>query len=263
MEIVWPPLLYDGPAKAPLAAGEALALHARAVRRPFLHVWRHRRALMLGPRDGRLPHAGIAARVLAEKGVHSAVRPFGGAAVPLDQGVVCLTWIIPGEIGLSAAFEALATWIVRACPREPGVPAPQMGEIQGAYCPGRFDLSIAGVKFAGLAQRRLAGVVSVSAFVNVEEPSQDREKLVQEFYALAAEGMIVTGRQVDALPWSPGRVASLERLCGRRFTVSSFLESLVDAGRQAGMRIVRHEAGDASIRVHLDEAEERIGRFQI
>lgn len=263
MEVIWPLRLYRGMAQAPLAAGEALALQARASRRSFLHVWQHAGALMLGPRDGRLPRARDAVRVLACRGVSSAVRPFGGGAVPLDPGVVCLTWIIPGEIGLSQAFEAYAAWLVRACPRVPGIPAPRTGEIPDAYCPGRYDLSIAGVKFAGLAQRRLAGVVSVSAFVNVGEPSQERENLVREFYALASEGMMTTERSADTGRRTPLRVASLERLYGRPQTVPAFVESVLEAGRRSGMRIVHGRAEDTSFWVCLEEAAKRIRRLQI
>ena len=41
-------------------------------------------------------------------------------------------------------------------------------EIEHSYCPGRFDLSIDGKKFAGISQRRVRGGIAVQIYLCVE-----------------------------------------------------------------------------------------------
>lgn len=42
-------------------------------------------------------------------------------------------------------------------------------EIEGSYCPGSYDLSIGGKKFAGISQRRLrAGLLSRFTFALIK-----------------------------------------------------------------------------------------------
>ena len=66
---------------------------------PILHIWRHPRAFVMGLRDSRLPSAGRADEWLRSQGYDTAVRNSGGAAVPLDAGVVNISLLLPKEAG--------------------------------------------------------------------------------------------------------------------------------------------------------------------
>ncbi len=175
--------VYGTSALLPFVEQEAQALFCRELGHPVLHVWAHERCLLLGARDASLPGASRAILEATERGLHVAVRPFGGLAIPLDSGVANVTLMLPGAWSLDEAFATLCDWLSRAC--APYGPV-SIGEVPGAYCPGRYDLSIAGVKFAGVAQRRIAAATAVSAFVNVIENGLDREGVIDDFYRTAA-----------------------------------------------------------------------------
>ncbi|WP_238357835.1 lipoate--protein ligase family protein [Cohnella zeiphila] len=154
------------------------------------HLWRHPRALVLGLRDSRLPQAAEAARQFAAEGFEVVVRHSGGAAVPLDPGVVNLSLILPRPSGASNSgdfhddFERMYALIAEALSGTGH--AVNKGEIGGAYCPGDYDLSIGGFKFCGIAQRRQTKALIVQAFIVAEGSGAGRAGLVREFYRLAA-----------------------------------------------------------------------------
>src|SRR5699024_7771948 len=55
-------------------------------------------------------------------------------------------------------------------------------EIVGSYCPGDYDLSIGGKKFAGIAQRRVRDGIAIQIYLDVEGNAQQRATLVKRFY---------------------------------------------------------------------------------
>lgn len=175
----------------PFALDELLCRHTGQGGPSICHIWRHPRAFILGIRDSRLPHAHEAAQWLKAQGYETAVRNSGGAAVPLDLGVVNLSLILPmPEQGKSdrhfhSDFE-LMVQLIQAALSETGRTVDQ-GEIAGAYCPGDYDLSINGLKFCGIAQRRQSQAYIVQAFVICSGSGQASAQLVREFYARAAD----------------------------------------------------------------------------
>ncbi|CAG7654455.1 lipoate--protein ligase family protein [Paenibacillus allorhizosphaerae] len=176
----------------PFALEELLCRHVGEGGAPLLHLWRHPRAFVMGLRDSRLPAAGKAAAWLEGQGYAVAVRNSGGAAVPLDPGVVNVSLILPkmrqGDIDFHQDFERMYR-LIREALRETGAGVDK-GEIQGAYCPGDYDLSIRGRKFCGIAQRRQAHAYVVQAFVVAAGSGEARAQLARGFYerAAAAEG---------------------------------------------------------------------------
>ncbi|MBB3112502.1 octanoyl-[GcvH]:protein N-octanoyltransferase [Paenibacillus phyllosphaerae] len=157
---------------------------------PGVHLWRHRRAAVLGLRDRRLPHAEAAMQELAGDGWSVAVRNSGGAFVPLDEGVVNLALMLPnpeGKFSHHADFHrmvellelTLAAWGLQA----------EAGEVQGAYCPGEYDVAVRGRKFCGIAQRRQVRASSVQAFVVASGSGAYLAGLAKNFYETASGGL--------------------------------------------------------------------------
>ncbi|WP_128895537.1 lipoate--protein ligase family protein [Longirhabdus pacifica] len=151
---------------------------------PVVHIWRHKRAFVVGLRDRKLPHAEKAIRWLAQQGYEVAVRHSGGAAVPLDDGVVNVSLILPKKSGyrdFHEDFQQMAQ-LIAATVIDQQV---DIGEISHSYCPGDYDLSINGRKFCGIAQRRQTKAFIIHAFVNVGT-HQDRTQDVRTFYEIAS-----------------------------------------------------------------------------
>lgn len=153
---------------------------------PVAHVWRHEKALVLGLRDRRLPMAELGIRWLSAQGYQVGVRNSGGAAVPLDPGVLNVSLILPNAVGkpnFRAGFERMRQLITETLQRF-GVDI-EAGEVAGSYCPGDFDLSIDGRKFCGISQRRQQHAYVVQAFVVVEGHAERRAQMVRMFYEMA------------------------------------------------------------------------------
>ncbi|PDO10749.1 MAG: hypothetical protein BLM47_05240 [Candidatus Reconcilbacillus cellulovorans] len=190
-----------------------------------VHLWRHRRALVLGLRDARLPGAPKAMRWFEREGWSIAVRHSGGALVPLDDGVVNVALLLPNPDGRFAHredFRRLAGWIAEAAAEACGL-ATDVGEIAGAYCPGEFDLSAAGRKYAGLAQRRALRASTVQAFVVVAGEGRALADAACRFYSIARED---SGEDGYPPAVDPAKTASLAELAGgTAVTVESFVQA--------------------------------------
>ena len=172
----------------PFALDELLCKQVGTGGPALCHLWRHPQSFIMGLRDSRLPHADKGREWITSQGYQVAIRNSGGAAVPLDLGVVNISLIMPkqgsADTHFHRDFEKMYSLIQQAL-LHTGVHVDK-GEIVGAYCPGDFDLSIHGRKFCGIAQRRQAHAYIVQAFVIVNGSGQERAQLVKGFYERAA-----------------------------------------------------------------------------
>ncbi|CAM3306584.1 lipoate--protein ligase family protein [Paenibacillus lupini] len=202
------------------------------------HVWRHPRAFIMGLRDSRLPGAGAARNLLETAGWATAVRNSGGAAVPLDTGVVNLSLILPKSNAMDFHFHnnfEQMYELIRLALQGSGKSVDK-GEITGAYCPGDFDLSIGGYKFCGIAQRRQAQAIVVQAFIVAEGSGAERARLVRSFYNQAA-----AGADPELYPLVvENSMASLEELAGlgseaAHVFADAVKQVIADAKRSAGI----------------------------
>lgn len=209
---------------------------------PMVHLWRHRRAFVLGLRDRKLPCAQEAMEGLRQEGYCAAVRHSGGAAVPLDSGVVNVSLILPlvrGNIGHRRDFERMAD-LLRESLKDfaPKIKHPiKAGEIPGSYCPGDFDLSIAGRKFCGISQRRKLKALIVQAFVNAEGSGVDRGERVRRFY----EAAVCNGADSGYPAVVPERMTSL-REWSSAYTAAAVSRSIVHSLQRMGGELVSLEA---------------------
>ncbi|WP_151735753.1 lipoate--protein ligase family protein [Paenibacillus tengchongensis] len=247
--------VHGGPAAGdmliPFAYEETLCRDVGAGLIPAgLHVWSHPGGVALGLRDSKLPGAAAAMADLERRGLRTAVRHSGGAAVPLDAGIVNVSLVLPkpaGKLDFHDDFRLLASLIRDAV----AVSHPQAaaliraGEIAGSYCPGDFDLAVGGRKFCGIAQRRQQNAYFVHAFVVVSGSGRERGEIIRAFYEAAAGGD-------DALDYPrvrPDTIAALGELGGPD-SAEVFAEGIRQAAAHRGVRLVpaaelRRETGYA------------------
>lgn len=209
---------------------------------PSLHLWSHPGGVALGLRDSKLPFAALAMAKLERSGLRTAVRHSGGAAVPLDAGVVNVSLILPksrGKLDFHDDFRLLSSLITEAVAVSHPQAAAQIvaGEVQGSYCPGEFDLAIGGRKFCGIAQRRQSNAYFVHAFVVVAGSGQARGELIHSFYEDAAGG-----EQALSYPRvSPETIAGLQELGGPD-TVGMFATGIRQALARRGVELMSSAA---------------------
>lgn len=156
---------------------------------PTLRTWVHRQTVVLGIQDHRLPYVEEGMEYLRTQGFNPIVRNSGGLAVVLDQGVLNLSLVFPeGQEGIDipAGYEAMVDFVRLMLPEvEDQIEA---YEIVGSYCPGDYDLSIGGKKFAGISQRRIRKGIAVQIYLCVEGSGSVRAEMIREFYDKSLQG---------------------------------------------------------------------------
>ncbi|WP_339161030.1 lipoate--protein ligase family protein [Siminovitchia sp. FSL H7-0308] len=192
---------------------------------PVVRTWVHDDTVVLGIQDTKLPHLEEGLRFLQEKNIKWIVRNSGGLAVLLDEGVLNISLIIPDTergIDINRGYDAM--WeLVKMMFHEYSCRI-ETGEIVGSYCPGSYDLSIRGKKFAGISQRRIRNGVAVQVYLCVSGSGSKRAQLLQEFYTHAKfnESMKYTFPAVE-----PSVMASLSELLNQRLTITDAMQLLL------------------------------------
>lgn len=188
-------------------------------------TWVHNRTIVLGIQDTKLPHLKDALRLLKEQGYQYIVRNSGGLAVVLDEGVLNISLVLPeggNGIDINSGYETMFELIKLMFADFNRVI--EAKEIVGSYCPGSYDLSIDGKKFAGISQRRLRNGVAVQIYLCVNGSGQDRAEIIKDFYQQGLKGE-VTKFAYPAIV--PNVMASLQSLLGTPLTVGQVMTRLL------------------------------------
>lgn len=152
---------------------------------PVVRLWAHDKTVVLGIPDSRLPHLKEGVNYLANQNYHVIIRNSGGLAVALDRGVLNLSFIFPHskKLSIHQGFNLMYQFIQYIL--QDLTDEIEAYEIVGSYCPGDYDLSIGGKKFAGISQRRIRNSVAIQIYLDVTGSSYDRGKIVRDFYNIS------------------------------------------------------------------------------
>lgn len=219
-------------AQGPQSFAHTNALLMRPVALPPLiaHFWVLADTVILGMQDVRLPHFSAAVNAAHAAGYATFVRNAGGLGVISDAGVLNFSLFMPAAAALTipVAYQLMATLIAQALP-EANV---QVGEVTHSYCPGSYDLSINGQKFAGLAQRRTSRGIVVMAYLSAAGDQPKRGAVMRNFYA-AGGG---TARSHFAFPTvDPSSMATLSTLLHQPINATMLQARLVDVLAKQGL----------------------------
>ncbi|MGA9286964.1 MAG: lipoate--protein ligase family protein [Anaerobacillus sp.] len=188
---------------------------------PIMRSWVHHNTIVLGIQDTRLPFFEEGVRYLKDQGYRVIVRNSGGLAVVLDAGVLNLSLVFAEkqqQIDIDTGYEAMVDFVQDIL--SPYDVTIEDREIVGSYCPGRYDLSINGRKFAGISQRRLRGGVAVQVYLCVDGSGSERAGIIQEFYKRAIDGEPTKFTYPEI---APETMASLSELIGEDLNVSDVM----------------------------------------
>jgi lipoate-protein ligase A len=196
----------------------------------FAHFWTLDHTVILGMQDLRLPNLGSALQTLGDW--HYFVRNSGGLGVISDAQVLNFSLFLPqrADLTIATAYGIMAATIQAALPEVTITAA----EVVRSYCPGSFDLSIGGRKFAGLAQRRTSAGIAVMAYISVAGDQQARGRLMQHFYQ-AGDAAAATHFHFPDV--DPSVMADLDVLSQLPLTVGLMQSRLVHALEAQGMRV--------------------------
>lgn len=188
-------------------------------------TWVHGKSVILGIQDTKLPHLKDALKYLEKEGYQYIVRNSGGLAVVLDEGVLNISLILPEQekgIDINSGYDTM--WELIKYMFSDFHKTIEAKEIVGSYCPGSYDLSIDGKKFAGISQRRMRSGVAVQIYLCVSGSGQKRAETIREFYAIGRNGEETKFAYPDIMPEV---MASLSELLGIELTVDQVLTKLL------------------------------------
>jgi octanoyl-[GcvH]:protein N-octanoyltransferase len=189
-------------------------------------TWVHHNTIVLGIQDTKLPNLQAGIQFLNEQGYQVIVRNSGGLAVVLDEGVLNISLILPETekgIDINRGYDTMWQMIQNMFAEyNQQIDA---REIVGSYCPGSYDLSINGKKFAGISQRRLKKGVAVQIYLCVSGSGQERAQLIKEFYEIAKLGELTKYTPPEI---KPEVMASLSELYGQPFTITNIMLKLLN-----------------------------------
>jgi octanoyl-[GcvH]:protein N-octanoyltransferase len=188
---------------------------------PTARTWVHHNTIVLGIQDTRMPFIKEGIQYLKDEGYRVIVRNSGGLAVVLDKGVFNLSFILPEKekkIDIDHGYEAMVAFVRRMLsPYEVSI---EVSEVQGSYCPGRFDLSINKKKFAGISQRRMRSGVAIQIYLCADGSGSERARLIREFYKRSLKDSRTGFVYPDIRPET---MASLSELTGETLNVRALI----------------------------------------
>ncbi|WP_153730321.1 lipoate--protein ligase family protein [Sporosarcina obsidiansis] len=188
---------------------------------PVVRTWVHDRTIVLGIQDHRMPFIQEAIQKIKQNGYQAIVRNSGGLAVVLDEGVLNISLIFSEQksaIDIPIGYEAMLSFVKLLFPEiDEQIEA---YEIVGSYCPGSYDLSVGGKKFAGISQRRLRQGVAVQVYLCVEGSGAERAELIREVYETGLQGQPTKFSYPDI---QPHVMASLSEILGAQLTVNEVM----------------------------------------
>jgi octanoyl-[GcvH]:protein N-octanoyltransferase len=183
--------------------------------------WVHQKTIVLGITDTKLPYLQEGIGYLHNEGYEVIVRNSGGLAVVLDEGILNLTLVFPEVekgIDINRGYEAM--WeLIKDMFHDYSVEI-EAREIVGSYCPGSYDLSINGKKFAGISQRRMRKGVAVQIYLCVNGSGSERAETIKRFYELSKKGEETRYEYPDIVPEV---MSSLSELLEEEFTIADMM----------------------------------------
>lgn len=199
----------------------------------ILHFWPMENTLILGMLDRQVPYFSEGLQVIKNHGYQPIVRNIGGLGVISDDGIFNFSLILPNahQLSINDAYLMMVE-LIREMFHD-FKESIEHFEIPQSYCPGTFDLSINGKKFAGLAQRRVKDAVLVSAYLSVYGNQLFRGQLVKDFYEKGIKGQPTLANYPDI---DPTCMSNLSDLLGISFSIEDIQHRILTCFDKRGVK---------------------------
>ncbi|WP_251952951.1 lipoate--protein ligase family protein [Levilactobacillus brevis] len=232
------------------------------LKQPILHFWTMQPTVIMGLKDKRLPDLTAAIKAIQRHGYDYVLRNSGGLAVVSDAGILNVSLFAPlttPPMSVDAAYAQMTTLVDAAWPEL----AIQHYEITHSYCPGDYDLSVNGLKIAGIAQRRSPNALVTMLYLSVNGDQLARGQMIRDFYTAGLAGQENTWDFPDV---DPATMTTTAALIGQNLTVADAQQRFITAAEQAGLKVGRTLLAQAmatpKFGAHLDHATAQMARRQ-
>lgn len=195
------------------AVGDALLRTLKEDSMVLIMLQHHEKNINMGLDDTRAPFFDDGVAHYKKHGYSVGTRNSGGRSVANDLGVLNFSLILNNK--KSAHENYLFFYHFMKDALAPLNLTFDVGQVDGAYCPGKFDISINGKKVAGTAQRRIGTNVTVGAYLSVNGDQKERSQIISDFYKITQDSIVVYPEKLTTLqdelhePLSVDRVKDL------------------------------------------------------
>ncbi|GKQ42308.1 lipoate--protein ligase A [Companilactobacillus sp. RD055328] len=190
---------------------------------PILNFWTMDNTVILGMADQRLNNLSAGLNYLKQSNYKYFVRNSGGLAVVNDSGVLNVSLFLPrnDELSINSAYQRMVDLIKNTLPKL----HIDVKEIPDSYCPGDYDLSVNGKKFAGISQRRVTDGIVIMAYISINGNQKQRSSLIQSFY----EQSEADSSNFDYPNINPQSMANLDELLEQPLSIDDFKKNMLDS----------------------------------
>ena len=243
------------------ALTDSLLRYVGKYQKNILHFWPTSNLVILGMMDTKLPYFKDALEVIKSYGQPYIVRNSGGLAVVGDEGVLNFSLILPESLeqkmSIDTGYEYMFQLINDSIKQYGKIS--KAYEIKDSYCPGDFDLSIDGKKFAGISQRRLKNGVAIMIYISVTGNQFKRTEMIRDFYEAGLKGETVKWHFPSV---NPEAMSTLEELLGISLSVDKMKELILSTLNQNNCTIVPGEYSSEILSDYNEGFEKMIRRNQ-
>ncbi len=214
----------DYEAMTSFAIDDALALSIGDKASPTtIRLWIHDQTVVLGIPDSRMPYIKDGLDFLRSKNQNVIIRNSGGLAVALDSGVLNLSLILSNDtkVSIHTGYDVMTSFIKDLLKNY--TTDIKAYEIIGSYCPGDYDLSINGIKFAGISQRRVKNGISIQIYLDINGQCESRANLIKDFYSISLKD---AKTKIEYPKVNPKVMGSLSKILNKNITVNDVLTQL-------------------------------------
>ncbi|MGR3742286.1 lipoate--protein ligase family protein [Companilactobacillus sp. DQM5] len=222
-------LLYDRnykqPTKIYLPFAENNVLLKSLESDTILNFWTMDDTVILGMTDQRLPNLTEGLKIFKKNNYKYFVRNSGGLAVINDKDILNISLFIPRKkynLSIDSAYQIMVDLIQLSIPEK----KIDVKEIANSYCPGDFDLSINGKKFAGISQRRVTNGIVVMAYLSITGNQNKRSLLIKNFYS---KSNIPKNEKYTYPDVDPAVMENLDVLLNKHMSIEEYKKSIFNS----------------------------------
>lgn len=172
-------------------------------------------SISIGFDDTKAPHFKEGVEWYKSQGYQVGIRGAGGRSVANDEGIFNFSLQFKTDMTPHEQYVFYHQFLQDAL-------APlgitfDLGIVEGAYCPGKYDISIGGRKVSGTASRALQGNALVGGFLAVNGDQQRRSEVISRFYEITD----------DVIRVQPEKMITIEEAVGRDVSVKEVKDLII------------------------------------
>lgn len=174
--------------------------------------------ISIGFDDTKAPNFDAGVAYYRSQGYQVGIRGAGGRSVANDDGILNFSLQFKTDMDYHEQYvffhkfmqDALAPLNIKL----------DLGIIEGAYCPGIYDISINGRKVSGTASRAVRGNALVGGFLAVTGDQKRRSEVISRFYEITDDVIRVNPEKMTTISEAVGREVSVEEV--RNLVINHF-----------------------------------------